>query len=238
MTASVEIYDGHEFEATANLVNYYNWITDGFKPYLGGAGTEIGAGVGVYSEYLRPHFSTFDVVEPSPAQLDELQQRFSGDGDVRVLSETIDIYHGHVGDASRDTICMVNVLEHIKDDIDALRKLRSMLRDGGHLCVFVPALPFLYSKYDAFVGHHRRYVKRDLAERMAAAGFEVVSCKYMDILGVPAWGVFNTLLGATKLNLRMTTLYDRAFVPVTRGIETLIPAPLGKNLLAVGRKNG
>lgn len=231
-------YEGREFEAAANLVNYYNWITDCFGPYLTGDGTEIGAGIGTYSQYLRPRFTSFDAVEPSPAQRASLEQQFAGDDAVRIFSSTIQDYRTETGDASRDSICMVNVLEHIEDDADALRSLHAILKDGGHLCVFVPALPFLYSKLDRIFGHHRRYVKRELTDKMTEAGFDVVSCKYMDILGVPAWGLVNTLLGSTNLNPRMTTLYDRAFVPVTRAVESVVPPLIGKSLLAVGRKNG
>lgn len=237
MATSAEAYEGREFEAAANLDNYYRWITDGFRPYLIGAGTEIGAGIGTYSQYLRPFFSTFDAVEPSPVQHKDLQTRFSGDDGVRVFSETIDDYRARAGDGSRDSICMVNVLEHIEDDLQAIRALHALLTTGGHLCVFVPALPMLYSKLDGIFGHHRRYLKDELIGKMTDGGFEVVACKYMDILGIPAWGVVNTLLGSTSLNPHMAKIYDKVFVPLTRGAEALVTPPLGKSLLAVGRKN-
>ena len=56
MNDNAHAYEGREFEAAANLVNYYNWITAIFRPYLHGSGVEIGAGIGTYSQYLRPLF--------------------------------------------------------------------------------------------------------------------------------------------------------------------------------------
>ena len=52
---------------------------------------------------------------------------------------------------------MINVLEHIEDDVAALRTLRRLLRPGGRIVLYVPALNGLYGAYDRKVGHFRRY---------------------------------------------------------------------------------
>lgn len=229
-------YEGREFEAAVNLVNYYRWITDLFRPYLKGDGTEIGAGIGTYSGYLRPFFSTLDLVEPSPLQKQSLERAFNGDTNVRVFSGTIDAYRRDAGDGTRDSICLVNVLEHIEDDAAALADMSAILKDGGHICIFVPALPCLHSKLDDIFGHHRRYTRPELEEKVRAAGFEIETCRYMDMLGIAAWGLINTLLGSTTLNPRMAKIYDAVCVPITRAIERAVPAPAGKSLLIVGTK--
>lgn len=231
-------YEGREFEAAVNLVNYYRWITDHFRPYLKGDGTEIGAGIGTYSRYLRPFFSTLDLVEPSPLQKDSLERTFPNDSGVRVFSETIDAYRRDTGDGARDTICLVNVLEHIEDDEAALTDMAAILKDDGHLCIFVPALPCLHSKLDDIFGHYRRYTRPELEQKVRAAGFEIETCIYMDMLGIAAWGLVNTLLGSTSLNPRMASIYDAVCVPLTRAVERLLPAPAGKSLLIVGKKRG
>ncbi|MBO6518872.1 MAG: class I SAM-dependent methyltransferase [Rhodospirillales bacterium] len=232
------LYEGRELEAASNLVNYYRWITDLFSPYLKGSGTEIGAGVGTYSAYLRPFFSSMDLVEPSPRQLPDLTAKFGDDPDVRLFSETIEAYRAKVGDASRDCFCLVNVLEHIENDVAALDDMTAMLKPGGHVCVFVPALPMLYSKLDEILGHFRRYTKPELDGKFENAGLEIVKTAYMDVLGVPAWGLINTLLGSKTLNPKMAAIYDAACVPVTRAVESVVPVPFGKSLLIVGKKRG
>jgi SAM-dependent methyltransferase len=231
-------YDGHELEAAARLHNFYRWITDGFRPYLRGRAAEIGAGIGTYSEYLRPHVDTLDIVEPSANQQSVLRAKFADDPCIRVHSDTIEGFHARVGDGALDAICMVNVLEHIENDEKALLFLNRLIGDGGHLCVFVPAMPFLYSDFDKSIGHFRRYTKPELIAKFEAAGFDVVAVKYMDVLGILAWGLVNTLLGAKTLNPLMMRIYDTVCVPLTRAIEAVIPAPAGKNVLIVGRKHG
>lgn len=238
MSDITQEYEGREFEAAANLVNYYNWITDSFSPYLHGDGAEIGAGVGTYSQYLRPFFTNLDLVEPSPTQQRFIVSLYNDDPHVNVFSESIDAYHQRIGDKAKDSICLVNVLEHIDDDVSALQDLSAMLKNNGHLCIFVPALPFLYSKLDRIFGHFRRYSHAELKQKVENSGLEIVHYKYMDITGVPAWGFVNTLCGSTNLNPKMAKIYDRFFVPCTRVLEKFIRAPIGKSLLIVGRKNG
>lgn len=238
MNDDAQAYEGREFEAAANLVNYYNWITASFQPYLHGSGVEIGAGIGTYSQYLRPFFSTLDVIEPSQIQGNLLAQRFQADENVHAFSETIDSYRQRAGDESRDSICMVNVLEHIEDDHTALLDLSATLRKGGHLCIFVPALPFLYSKLDEVFGHHRRYTRPELTRKASSVGLEIVTCKYMDFAGIFAWGLINTIGGSTNLNPRAMQIYDRFIVPVTRIVESIIPTPIGKSLVLIARKSG
>lgn len=238
MSADSLSYEGREFEAAANLVNYYRWITDSFRPYLKGDGTEIGAGIGTYSGYLRQLLSTLDAVEPSTNQFKTLQEKFAEDKGVRAFSETIHDYLQRVGPDARDCICLVNVLEHIEHDADALSDLYRLIRPGGHVCIFVPAMPCLHSKLDDIFGHYRRYTKPELEEKVTGAGFTAMQSKYMDILGFPAWGLINTIMGSTNLNPALTSLYDRVFIPVTRTFEAVVPPPFGKSLLIVGQKRG
>ena len=236
MNDDTHAYEGREFEAAANLVNYYNWITAYFQPYLRGSGVEIGAGIGTYSQYLRPFFSTLDLVEPSPTQRNLLAQRFHSDENVHAFSEKIDSYRQRTGDKSRDSICMVNVLEHIENDHAALSDLSKMLKIDGHLCIFVPALPVLYSRLDKIFGHHRRYTRPELIRKVSGAGLKIVTCKYMDFAGIFAWGLINTLGRSTDLNPRAMQVYDRCVIPVTRVLESVVPAPIGKSLILIAQK--
>ena len=62
-----------------------------------------------------------------------------------------------IADASVDALYSINVLEHIENDLAALREMRRVLRPDGGLLLYVPAFPLLYSTNDRRVGHVRRY---------------------------------------------------------------------------------
>ena len=64
------------------------------------------------------------------------------------------------------------MLEHIDEDEAALAAINRALRPGGGLIVTVPQHRWLWSETDRFSGHERRYTRRELRAKLAAAGFE------------------------------------------------------------------
>ena len=69
-------------------------------------------------------------------------------------------------------IVAAEVLEHIEDDVGALRWMRDHLADGGHVLITVPGCPKLFGERDRQVGHHRRYGREELRDKLLRAGLE------------------------------------------------------------------
>lgn len=229
-------YEGSDLEALSTLGRYQEWIIDNFRPYLRGRTVEFGAGLGNTSVLLRPLVSELDLVEPSVNLAARLETRFADDDGVRVLAEPLEKRIPAIDDASYDSIVLVNVLEHIEDDAAALAGLMRILRPGGHLLLFVPAMQFLFSDLDALHGHFRRYELDILNDRTQVAGFEIIQSRYFDSVGVLPWYVLNTLMGATTFNPFMIRIYDAVLAPLSRAIDNLIAPPFGKNILLVAQK--
>lgn len=93
-----------------------------------------------------------------------------------------------------DTVICLDVLEHIDDDMIALRNLKTALKPGGVLIISVPALSWLYSHRDEEIGHHRRYNKRELLEKLTAAGFEISTIKFWNFIGLFPYLISEKLL--------------------------------------------
>jgi SAM-dependent methyltransferase len=137
-----------------------------------------------------------------------------------------------------DAVLYLNVLEHIADDAQELRLAARVLRPGGALLVFGPALEWLYSELDYRAGHYRRYSLRRLRALASAAGLQVVSARYFDVLGVLPYLVVYRL--SRHADIAGSTLwgYDRLVVPLSRLIQRAVPhPPLGKNVLLVAIKS-
>jgi SAM-dependent methyltransferase len=235
-SAASQYYEGRDLEAMAVLSRYYRWMLETFAPYLHGHGVEIGAGQGTMSRLLVDRLERLHLVEPSSNLFAVLRERFSTDPRVTLQSVSAECYLEEVLPQTLDTVVMVNVLEHIEDDRSALIGIERSLRPGGYLLIFVPALRMLYSKFDRLVGHHRRYHLGELNALVSGASFEIVHCRYCDVLGVVPWLILNRLLGSTRLNPTLIRIYDAVFTPTTRLLESLIKAPFGKNLILVARK--
>ncbi len=228
----------------AALENYYRWVLEEIRPFLGNRLAEIGAGTGTFTKFLvtaylasRPtvQLSVFEPSQHHYRKLHEtLHSQYPGFMQAGRLTTTQGYFHASTD--GFDTIVMINVLEHIENDLDAVRTVHQSLAPGGTYIVFVPALPWLYSPFDKAIGHYRRYERTQLEEVFHKGGFEVVKAKYMDCLGVLPWYLLNVLGGSQSINPRLALLYDTWFVPVTKWAERFGEPPVGKNILMVGRK--
>jgi SAM-dependent methyltransferase len=99
-----------------------------------------------------------------------------------VRADTCDL---PIADGCVDAIVSANLLEHVPDDRAALREFLRVLRPGGHAVIVAPAGPSTYDYYDRFLGHERRYARRELAEKCADAGLEIVHDTYIGALLYP-----------------------------------------------------
>jgi SAM-dependent methyltransferase len=93
-------------------------------------------------------------------------------------------------DSCFDLITCLDVLEHIDDDLGALRELRRVARPGGILLVTAPAYPRLWSSHDELNRHCRRYTRRVLLGRAVEAGWHPLRTTHFNALLLPvaaAW---------------------------------------------------
>lgn len=229
-------YPDSDLETLAGLPRYHDWIVEQFGHHLRGRVAEVGAGLGTVAERLLPHAEALDLIEPSANLVERLRAKFAGRDRVRIIPESVEAWLGSGISRRYDAIVMVNVLEHIEDDGRALDGLREALAPGGKLIVFVPALPFLYSKLDRVSGHYRRYTRRGLVSRARGAGLGVVAARYMDFVGILPWWLMNTVMGKTALNPTAVRIYDTLFVPFSRIAEKMVPPPVGKNVLLIAER--
>jgi len=77
-----------------------------------------------------------------------------------------------------DVVLAGDFLQTVADDRAALRELLRVLKDGGLLCLTVPAYSFLWGDDDERRGHCRRYRASELRGKLTTAGFEVQRASY------------------------------------------------------------
>jgi SAM-dependent methyltransferase len=150
-------------------------------------------------------------------------------------------YHGS---ASYDIVLMLDVLEHIEDDVGALRSAATALRPGGRLLLTVPALPWLWSRHDVANNHFRRYGRDGLHRVLDSAGFEVETVRYYFFWTIaplllrrwlspetPGSADYEVSIPPRPVNAALTLL-SRADHFVSRSLGW----PLGTSLFAIARK--
>jgi SAM-dependent methyltransferase len=90
-------------------------------------------------------------------------------------------------DQSFDGLVLLNVLEHIEDDVAAVRQVSRILKPGGVAVIEVPAGPGLYDVYDRELMHFRRYRMEDLLKKLRAAGFEITGKSHLGFFLFPGF---------------------------------------------------
>jgi len=222
-------------ESLTTAVRYHAWLTDLVRPYLGEHPLEIGSGLGDYAQtWIDSGTPQITVSDRDPGRFALLQQKFEGDDRVHV--QDVDVFAPHQGDHS--ALVAMNVLEHIEQDVEALRSANRLLRPGGAVVMFVPAFGFAMSDFDRKVGHYRRYTVASLRTAYGQAGLDVEHIRYVNAPGLFAWFVGMRLLKMTPQDGPTVRLWDRAVVPVARAIEARVRPPFGQSVFAVGRTRG
>ncbi|KJS19009.1 MAG: methyltransferase [Hoeflea sp. BRH_c9] len=99
-----------------------------------------------------------------------------------VIADATDRYHIDLlnleWNARWDTVFLLDVIEHIPDDLGALKQVAHALKPGGRLFVTVPALQAFWSFSDELSEHQRRYSKSDFSKLASATGLELVDARY------------------------------------------------------------
>lgn len=230
-----EKYFGRDLEAMSFAENYHRWIIQRFGDALGAEVVEPGAGTGNFTHLLlEAGVQRILALEPSANMSGKLIERFRGHARVTTANAFLSERAPELRE-SFDSAVYVNVLEHVEHHEAELRLAREVVRPGGHVLIYVPALPALYSRFDKAIGHWRRYTKSSLREVMEKAGWRVADIRYSDFCGVLPWLLFFTW-GGRMLTGAQTSLYDRLVFPLSGWLETLVRPPIGKNLLAVGKR--
>jgi SAM-dependent methyltransferase len=175
---------------------------------------EIGAGTGGNLAMLS-EFGPVKALEMDEYARSIARERTQG---------TIDIRRGHLPDAipfeeKFDLVCLFDVLEHIENDLEALRAIRQVVSPRGCMLLTVPAYAWLWSRHDARLHHFRRYTATELSRKASDAGWEVRRLSY-----------FNTLLFPLAVAGRLSDRFSRGGLPA----GTRVPAsPINSALYGV-----
>jgi SAM-dependent methyltransferase len=142
-----------------------------------------------------------------------------------------------------DLVALLDVLEHVPDDIGSLRAIHRRLKPGGALLLTVPANPWMWSAHDVAHHHFRRYTRAALAKLFLQSGFEVQLLSYFNSLLFPPIAAARALNKARRNDsaddalpgATVNGLLNRVF-GLEAGLIGRVPMPFGVSLVAVVRR--
>jgi SAM-dependent methyltransferase len=132
---------------------------------------------------------------------------------------------------SFDLAVCLDVVEHLEDDVAALRELRRTVAPGGTLLVTVPAYQWLWSGHDVINHHHRRYTRRSLQQAGQQAGWHQVRTTYFNALLLPVAILLRVL---DRINTKTTESSLDLWVP-PEPLNRMLEQPLALEASVIGR---
>jgi SAM-dependent methyltransferase len=232
-------------ETMASALRYNGWLVDSVRAAWTGAervldfGCSIGNVTHVVAERLAADAGArVEVVgvEIIPLAAERFRQRFGDREDLRVISgDIMDPSPELIAAGPFDAAVSFNVLEHIEDDVAALKGVAALLKPGGRIGLLVPGGGnLLYGTFDALDRHYRRYTPAQLRARIEAAGLDVVQIRKVNMVGAVAWFVKGRLVRAKATTGGEISTFDR-LVPFFRRLDRVVGPPFGQSLAAVAR---
>jgi SAM-dependent methyltransferase len=142
-----------------------------------------------------------------------------------------------------DLIALLDVLEHVPDDLASLRAIHHRLKPGGALLITVPANPWMWSAHDSAHHHFRRYTRKQLQELFLRSGLEVQLLSYFNTLLFPlvaAARILGKITRKESADDRLPGPRVNAALNKIFGLEAWllgrVPLPFGVSLVAIVRR--
>lgn len=133
---------------------------------------DAGCGMGVNLKVIRKHFPNLEMTGTDlSGDILRIAENYVGK-DERIRYVPLDIGKSAL-DERFDLVLCSQVLEHIEDDVAAIRNLASMT--GRYLLITVPG--GAYNSTSKLVGHYRHYEKEELVEKVLPSGFRIRSLR-------------------------------------------------------------
>jgi ubiquinone/menaquinone biosynthesis C-methylase UbiE len=212
---------------------YFAWQARMARRELGRRVVEVGCGIGNFTRHLldREMVIALDVESDCVAQLPDNLGR-PANVTARVL-DVVDPEFVTLRAQAVDSVVCLNVLEHVQDDLLALRNMAAVLPAGGKAVLIVPAFEALYGPIDSNLGHYRRYSKKSFRALASDAGFTVQTLRYMNCVGCIGWWANARVFKRTSQSETQIRTFDRWVVPPMEWLEELAEPPFGQSLFVV-----
>lgn len=208
------------------------------RPLVKGRVLDVGAGQGNnIPVLLGERCTSWTALEPDSVLLERTNRLEGVAGDSRVklvAGDTAQLLNEGQADCY-DAIIYIDVMEHIEDDLGEFRRAARLLAPEGHLIVLSPAFQFLYSPFDAAIGHCRRYSSPTL-RRLQADGLIMSESYYLDSAGFLLSATNRWMLKQSMPTLGQIKFWDRRVIPVSRVVDHVLGGLFGRSIVGVWKK--
>jgi SAM-dependent methyltransferase len=238
--ANQDIIGLQTLEVISKADHFNKWMYETIRPFLKGNILEIGSGIGNISSFAIDEGLTITLSDFDPEYCRLLKNKYANEPNVKEII-SIDLQQPSFRNTYQlykekyDTIFLLNVLEHLENDLAAVSNCRYLLKEGGTLIILVPAYRFLFCRLDKELGHYRRYTIKTLKLLFKKQGFSILHKQYFNFFGLFGWFLFGKCFGRKTIGSSEMSAYNK-LVPVFRLTDSLILRKAGLSAIIAGQK--
>jgi len=191
---------------------------------------DVGAGSGYFSKYLIEEGIAGAAVCVDP--------KYPNESDIEYHGGKI-AFRKSVDGVTQQLILMMDVIEHVDDDIGLIREYSDCMASGSKVLITVPAFQWLWSDHDEFLEHRRRYSLPHLEHVVQESGLVIIKSRYFYASIFPAV-VFVRLLQRVRRKIqrkRLSSDLKPQNVRINRVVNILLDVEL-KTLFAINKLFG
>lgn len=205
---------------------------------------DIGCGSGHYVLEILKSKKEICAIDNSREMIELTNYLLSKNGfsEKAMLADVCKIKLNQFENKKFDSVLCLDVIEHIENDISALKSIIPLLSPNGILILSVPAIKRLYGKRDKHIGHYRRYSKKELKNKLSQNGFKIKKIFYWNFIGLIPFFIFEKILHLKiNENFRYKKTATNKIINfllknwLTK-IENHIPMPIGLTLVSICEK--
>ncbi|ESU22003.1 putative methyltransferase [Flavobacterium cauense R2A-7] len=214
---------------------FNNWMYTTIAPHCTGKILEIGSGIGNISQFFIKNNQDITLSDLRDNYCEILKQKFSND----VIK--VDLVHPNFEEeykdllATFDTVFALNVVEHIKDDVQAIANCKRLLKQNGTLLILVPAYQFLFNNFDVELEHFRRYTQKGLKSIIQKNNLTTIKEFSFNFIGIFGWYFSGNILKKKTIPEGQMGFFN-LFVPIFKLADFVTFRKIGLSVINVSVK--
>ena len=214
---------------------FNGWMYKTITPFCKGRILEIGSGIGNISQFFIANKQEIVLSDLRDNYIEILRNKFTNEViKIDLVDPDFDIkYKDFLG--TFDTVFALNVVEHIKDDLQAIANSKKLLKKEGCLIILVPAYQSLYNNFDIELEHFRRYTPKTLKAIIIKNDLKINKLFSFNLIGILGWYFSGNILKKKTIPEGQMGLFN-LLVPIFKLADIVTFNKIGLSVICVSYK--
>jgi SAM-dependent methyltransferase len=212
---------------------YNEYVYGNIQQFLGEYILDVGCGVGNITRYFL-HKKQVIGIDKTVEYLRIFKEQFKN-VHTMLIDVTDNSFQSRLSGLQVDTVVATNILEHIKEDQQALLNFHSILPVSGKIVIVVPSYKWLFGTLDEYDLHCRRYSLNEISLLLKSSGFKILKHFRFNALGILLWLIDGKIL-RFRTHKKVEGSLINKIMPFVKFVDKLTLNKIGLSLVVIAEK--